>query len=284
MIEPAHVQISIARQCDLVGLARSTWYEEPAATESNENLLLMRWLDEQYTKTPFYGIRRMKVWLEREKHVVVNRKRVSRLLRLMGLEAIYPKPRLSQSAPEHTKYPYLLRNLRIDKPGQVWCSDITYIRLTAGFVYLVAVLDWFSRYIVSWELSNTLDESFCVSALERALRHGRPEIFNTDQGSQFTGDAFTSTLKAAQVRISMDGVGRCLDNVFVERFWRTLKYEEVYLKDYTNVPVAMTGLSAFMPFYNDVRPHQSLGYLTPAEVHFGQDRPLATASAGSHVN
>jgi putative transposase len=240
-------------------------------TESVENLQLMRWLDEQYTHTPFYGVRRMKVWLEREKHVLVNRKRVARLLRLMGLEAIYPKPRLSQPGAGHVIYPYLLRNLKIDRPGQVWCSDITYIRLTAGFVYLVAVLDWFSRYIVSWELSNTLDDSFCVSALERALRHGRPDIFNTDQGSQYTGAAFTSTLKAANVQISMDGVRRCLDNVFVERFWRTLKYEEVYLKDYTNVPVALANLGSFMPFYNNVRPHQSLGYLTPAEVHFGRN-------------
>lgn len=268
MVDPDDQAISIVRQCELIGLARSTWYWEPG-TESPENLQLMRWLDEQYTSTPFYGIRRMKEWLRREKGVVVNRKRVARLLRLMGLEAIYPKPRLSQAAPGHVKYPYLLRYLKIDRPGQVWCSDITYIRLTAGFVYLVVVLDWHSRYIVSWELSNTLDEAFCVSALERALRRGRPDIFNTDQGSQFTGCAFIDTLKTAEVRISMDGVGRCLDNVFVERFWRSLKYEEVYLKDYTDVGVARSHLGNYMPFYNDERPHQSLGYRTPTEVHFG---------------
>jgi putative transposase len=271
MIDPHLDTISLARQCELVGLPRSTWYEQPAVTESDENLQIMRWLDEQYTKTPFYGSRRMKAWLAREKRLVVNQKRVARLLRLMGLEAIYQKPRLSQPDPGHVVYPYLLRNLKIDRPGQVWCSDITYIPLTGGFVYLVAVLDWYSRYILSWELSNTLDDSFCVSALERALRRGRPDIFNTDQGSQYTGNAFTSTLKTANVQISRDGVRRCLDNVFVERFWRTLKYEEVYLKDYTSVPVAQSNLGSFMPFYNDVRPHQSLGYHTPAEVHFGRN-------------
>jgi putative transposase len=276
MIDPEFGAISLARQCELIGLARSSWYERPAGTESPENLQLMRWMDEQYTATPFYGMRRMRAFLWREKKVVVNLKRVSRLMRLVGLEAIYQKPRLTVPDKEHVKYPYLLRNLTVDRPCQVWCSDITYIPLASGFVYLVAVLDWYSRYIVSWELSNTMDESFCISALERALRRGQPDIFNTDQGSQFTGLGFTGTLKAAGVRISMDGVGRCLDNVFVERLWRTLKYEEVYLKDYTTVPVAAANLGKFIPYYNDVRPHQSLGYLSPAEVHYGR-KVAATA-------
>ena len=276
MIDPDLGAISLSRQCELIGLARSSWYERPAGTESPENLQLMRWMDEQYTATPFYGMRRMRAFLWREKKVVVNLKRVSRLMRLVGLEAIYQKPRLTVPDKEHVKYPYLLRNLTVDRPCQVWCSDITYIPLASGFVYLVAVLDWYSRYIVSWELSNTMDESFCISALERALRRGQPDIFNTDQGSQFTGLGFTGTLKAAGVRISMDGVGRCLDNVFVERLWRTLKYEEVYLKDYTTVPVAAANLGKFIPYYNDVRPHQSLGYLSPAEVHYGR-KVAATA-------
>jgi putative transposase len=276
MIDPDLGAISLSRQCELIGLARSSWYERPAGTESAENLQLMRWMDEQYTATPFYGMRRMRAFLWREKKVVVNLKRVSRLMRLVGLEAIYQKPRLTCPDKEHVKYPYLLRDLKIDRPCQVWCSDITYIRLAGGFVYLVVVLDWYSRYIMSWELSNTLEESFCISALERALRHGKPDIFNTDQGSQFTGFGFTDTLKTADVRISMDGVGRCIDNVFVERLWRTLKYEEVYLKDYTTMPVAQANLGKYIPYYNDVRPHQSLGYLSPAEVHYGR-KVAATA-------
>jgi putative transposase len=268
MIDLDFSAISLSRQCELVGLARSSWYERPAGTESAENLQLMQWMDEQYTATPFYGIRRMRAFLEREKSVTVNHKRVGRLMRLMGLEAIYPKPHLTRPAPDHVKYPYLLRNLRIDRPCLVWCSDITYIRLAAGFLYLVVVMDWFSRFVLSWELSNTMDESFCVSALERALRRGKPQIFNTDQGSQYTGLAFTSTLQAAEVQISMDGVGRCTDNVFVERLWRSVKYEEVYLKDYAGASVAMSSIGQYLTFYNDARPHQSLGYRTPREVHF----------------
>jgi putative transposase len=230
LIEPAHPQLSIRRQCRLLGLARSTLYDRPLG-ESAENLHLMRVLDEQYTATPFDGIRRMTAWL-RQRGYSVNPKRVGRLMRQMGVEALYPKPRLSQPAAGHTIYPYLLRDVTVDRVNQVWSADITYIRLQAGFVYLVAVMDWFSRYVLSWVLSITMDVAFCVDALEQALGQGRPEIFNTDQGVQFTNQAFTARLKEGGTRISMDGRGRALDNVFVERLWRSVKYEEVYLRDY----------------------------------------------------
>jgi putative transposase len=230
LIEPAHPQLSIRRQCRLLGLARSTLYDRPLG-ESAENLYLMRVLDEQYTATPFYGIRRMTAWL-RQRGYSVNPKRVGRLMRQMGVEALYPKPRLSQPAAGHTIYPYLLRDVTVDRVNQVWSADITYIRLQAGFVYLVAVMDWFSRYVLSWVLSITMDVAFGVDALEQALGQGRPEIFNTDQGVQFTSQAFTARLKEGGIRISMDGRGRALDNVFVERLWRSVKYEEVYLRDY----------------------------------------------------
>jgi putative transposase len=230
LIEPAHPQLSIRRQCRLLGLARSTLYDRPLG-ESAENLHLMRVLDEQYTATPFDGIRRMTAWL-RQRGYSVNPKRVGRLMRQMGVEALYPKPRLSQPAAGHTIYPYLLRDVTVDRVNQVWSADITSIRLQAGFVYLVAVMDWFSRYVLSWVLSITMDVAFGVEALEQALGQGRPEIFNTDQGVQFTNQAFTARLKEGGIRISMDGRGRALDNVFVERLWRSVKYEEVYLRDY----------------------------------------------------
>lgn len=226
----------------------------------------MRLLDEQYTRTPFYGIRRMTAWL-RNCGKEVNHKRVARLLRRMGLETIYPKPRLSLANAQHRIYPYLLRGIDIRRPDQVWSTDITYVRLRAGYVYLVAIMDWFSRYVLSWEVSVTLESEFCVSALDRALRRGRPEIFNSDQGSQFTSMDFIRPLQALGIRISMDGRGRALDNVFVERLWRTVKYEEVYLKDYGDVPAAIDGLAAFFHFYNGHRLHQSLGYRTPASVY-----------------
>ena len=226
----------------------------------------MRLIDEQYTRTPFYGVRRMDIWLgsigER-----VNRKRVRRLMRKMGLEALYPKPNLSRANAQHKKYPYLLRGLEITRPNQVWGADITYIRLTEGFVYLVAILDWFSRYVVSWGVSVTLDGSFCLEALERALSVGRPEIFNSDQGVQFTCVDFTGRLEAEKIRISMDGRGRAMDNVFTERLWWSVKYEEVYLKDYGTPPVAVRNLSGYFRFYNEERPHQALGYKTPAEIY-----------------
>jgi putative transposase len=222
-------------------------------------------LDEQYLRTPFYGSIRMTRWL-REQGQRVNRKRVSRLMRVMGLEAVYPKPRLSQPASGHQIYPYLLRNVPITAVNQVWSTDITYIRLLRGFIYLVAVIDWFSRYVLSWEVSISMESSFCLSALDWALSRGCPEIFNTDQGSQFTSRAFTSRLEAAGIRISMDGRGRALDNVFVERLWRSVKYEEVYLNDYGSVAEAITNLGRYFEFYNRERPHQALGYRTPESV------------------
>ena len=241
-----------------------------AQGESAENLQLMRLLDEQYTRTPFYGIRRMTVWL-RQQGYAVNTKRVARLLHTMGLETIYPKPRLSQPQPERRVYPYLLRGVPITRVNQVWSTDITYIRLHAGFVYLVAVMDWFSRYVLSWALSITMDVGFCLEALEQALLVATPDIFNSDQGSQFTSGDFTGRLVAAGVRISMDGRGRALDNVFVERLWRTVKYEEVYVQDYGTPKEAMQGLGRFFQVYNGQRPHQALGYQTPAMVYFGSN-------------
>ena len=233
---------------------------------SAETLELLRLLDEQYTRTPFYGVRRMTAWLRSQGHVV-NLKRVRRLLRLLGVEAIYPKPATSTPTPGHRIYPYLLRGVPITHVDQVWSTDITYIRMERGWIYLVAILDWYSRYVLTWEVSNTLDSDFCVAALDRALARGRPTIFNTDQGSQFTSHAFTGRLHAADVQISMDGRGRALDNVFVERLWRSVKYEEVYLKSYPTVPAAIDGLGAYFRFYNEERLHQSLAYRTPAAVY-----------------
>ena len=266
MIEPDHPHISIARQCDLVGLARSSYYYI-AEGETAENLHLMRLLDEQYTRTPFYGVRRMTVWL-RQQGYRVNPKRVARLLHTMGLATLYPKPRLSQTHPEHRVYPYLLRGVPITRVNQVWSTDITYIRLHAGFVYLVAVMDWFSRYVLSWAVSITMDVGFCLEALEQALEVARPEIFNSDQGAQFTSLDFTGRLASAGIQISMDGRGRALDNVFVERLWRTVKYEEVYVKDYETPREAIQGLETFFVRYNEWRQHQALGYQTPASVYF----------------
>ncbi len=234
--------------------------------------------DEQYTQTPFYGVRRMTAWL-RGAGYEVNVKRVRRLLRLLGVEAIYPKPRTSTPAPAHRIYPYLLRDLPITHADQVWSSDITYLRLAQGWLYLVAVLDWHSRYVLAWEVSNTLDSAFGVRALEQALAHGQPGIFNTDQGSQFTSQEFTGRLREADVRISMDGRGRALDNVFVERLWRSVKYEEVYLKSYASVPAAITSLAAYFRFYNEERLHQALDYRTPVTVY--AERMLPQARLGS---
>jgi len=255
----------VVRQCRLAGIARSSLYYQPVA-ENEGNLALMRLLDEQYLRTPFYGIRRMTVWLQQQGHGV-NHKRVARLLRAMGLEAIYPKPRLSEPGAGHKIYPYVLRDVAVTRPNQVWSTDITYIRLRHGFVYLVAVMDWFSRYVLAWEVSVTLDSKFCISALDWALQRQQPEIFNSDQGSQFTSLEFPERLRHQEIRISMDGRGRALDNVFVERLWRSVKYEEVYLKDYRNVPEAVDSLGAYFLFYNRERPHQSLGYRTPEAVY-----------------
>ena len=272
MVEPMHPEISLRRQCELLGLSRSSLYYR-SEVDPSYNEHLMRLLDEQYLRTPFYGVPRMTEWLRRRGHAV-NEKRVRRLLRAMGLEAIYPRPKkgLSQADRQHKVYPYLLRGLEITRPGQVWAADITYIRMARGWVYLMAILDWFSRYVVAWELSITLEADFCVTTLQRALSLGRPEIFNTDQGSQFTSDGWTDTLKNAQVAISMDGRGRVFDNIFIERLWRSVKVEEVYLHDYQTVREVRDGLGWYFPFYNGERPHQALGDCTPAEVYTGVER------------
>jgi putative transposase len=258
--------LSVRRQCELLGLNRSTWYYEPVP-ESAANLALMRRIDEQYLRRPYYGSRRMTVWLRGEGEEV-NRKRVQRLMRLMGLEAIYPKPRTTLPGAGHKIYPYLLRNVAVTRPNQVWSTDITYVPLRCGFLYLTAILDWYSRYVLAWRLSNSLDVEFCLEALEEALGQAHPEIFNSDQGVQFTSREFTGRLESAAVAISMDGRGRALDNVFVERLWRSVKYEEVYLHDYATGVECHAGLSSYLRFYCEERPHQSLDYRTPAEVYW----------------
>ncbi len=275
MIEPGHPQLSVRHQCALLGIARSGLYYEPVGPNP-EDLALMRLLDEKYTRTPFYGVRKMR------RHLLglgygVGLNRTRRLLRLMGLEAIYPKPRLSFNGTEHRKFPYLLGGLDICRPNQVWCADITYLRLRHGFGYLVAIMDWFSRYVLSWEVSNTLEADFCVSALEAALRVARPEISNTDQGSQFTSDDFIGKLEKAEVRISMDGKGRFLDNIFVERLWRTVKYEDIFIHDYETLSDARIGLRRYFPFYNDERFHETLAYQTPAQLYWQSSLAGATA-------
>ncbi len=252
------------RQCELVGLARSSCYYQPAG-ESPENLALMRAIDELYLARPFFGSRRM------AERFGVGRQRVQRLMRLMGIMAVYPKPRTTRPAAGHKIYPYLLRNVTIERPDQVWSTDITYVPMRHGFVYLVAVMDWYSRYVISWRLSNTLDGLFCLEALEEALASGRPEIFNSDQGCQFTATAFTGRLEEAGVAISMDGRRRALDNVFIERLWWSVKHEEVYRKDYASVWEAEDSLAAYFHFYCHERMHQSLGYRTPVAVYFDGD-------------
>ena len=266
-MEPTHPELSIERQCDLVGLARSSYYYQPAPANAAD-LHLMRLLDEQYLRTPFYGSRRMTVWLQQQGYEV-NRKRVQRLMRWMGLVGIAPGPGTSQPHSAHPVYPYLLRDVVVERPNQVWCSDITYVPMPVGFMYLVVVMDWFSRYVLAWELSNSLEVGFCLVALERALTRRQPEIFNSDQGGQFTSPAFTGRLEQAQVRISMDGRGRTFDNIFVERLWRTVKYEDIYLKAYPTVPELYQGLRGYFEFYNQARPHQGLNYQTPAAVYAG---------------
>lgn len=273
MIEPNHPTLSIRRQCDLIGLNRSTFYWQPAG-ESPLNLALMALIDKEYTRAPFYGYRKMTARLNKQPDYHVNHKRVARLMAKMGLQAIYPGPKTTVSHPQHKKYPYLLRGLEINRPNQVWAADITYVPLPYGFMYLVAIMDWFSRFVVAWQLSNTLDGAFCVEALRQALLHGQPEIFNTDQGVQFTAHDFTNELQSAHIRISMDGRGRVFDNIFVERLWRTVKYEDIYIKEYATVPALFTGLSDYFHLYNYERPHQSLGYCTPADVHFAVNVPI----------
>jgi putative transposase len=270
MVDPDAV-LSVRRQCELLRVSRSGLYYEPEPT-SPEELALMRRIDELHLTYPFYGSRKLAHKLRTEGREA-NRKRVQRLMRLMGLEAMVPKPNTSEPHPEHPVYPYLLRGLAISRPNQVWATDITYIPMEAGFVYLVAVIDWYSRRVLSWRLSNTLDPSFCVEALEDALaRFEPPEIFNTDQGAQFTAAAFTKILRDRGIAISMDGKGRCLDNVFVERLWRSLKYEEVYLHAYNSVSEARAGIGRYLQFFNEKRPHQALGYQTPDAFHRGAQK------------
>ena len=264
-LDRGHPDLSIRRQCEMLGVARSGVYRRPCAA-NDDDLEVMRRLDELFTRWPFLGSRRMTAMLRAEGRAI-NRKRVRRLMRKMGIAALGPKPRTSKPAPGHKIYPYLLRDIAVERPNQVWAADITYVPLGRGFLYLVAVIDWSSRAVLSWRLSNTMDVSFCVSALEGALaRFGRPEIFNTDQGSQFTSAAFTGALEAAGIRISMDGRGRWMDNVFIERVWRSLKHEEVYLKGYADGREAKAGIAEWFGFYNNLRPHQALAYRTPMAV------------------
>lgn len=260
-----HAEISVRRQCALLGVNRSGLYYQPRG-ESEESLMLMRLIDEEYTRHPFLGSRRIREWLCGRGYQV-GRNRVQRLMQLMGIEAVYPKPKLSQPGEAHKVYPYLLNGVEVTRVNQVWSTDITYVRMAGGFVYLVAVMDWYSRYVLSWALSLTMEIDFCLAALNRALRRGRPEIFNTDQGSQFTSPKFTGELETRGIAISMDGRGRCFDNIFIERLWRSLKYEEVYLREYALVPEARGGIAKWFQFYNHARPHQSLEYRTPAECY-----------------
>lgn len=281
LIEAGHVEIPVYRQCELLGLSRSGYYYQPHG-ESALNEHLMNLIDEQYTRMPFYGVEKMTEWLRRQ-GFRVNPKRTRRLMRLMGLEAVYPKPWLSKPAEGHRKYPYLLRGLAIERPDQVWCADITYIRMLRGFLYLVAIMDWYSRYVLAWELSNSLDKQFCLDALGRALSISQPEIFNSDQGSQFTSGEFTGRLETAGVRISMDGRGRVFDNIFIERLWRTVKYEEVYLHSYESVRDARHGLVSYFRLYNTERLHESLGYRTPHEAFFGEARHNNRQAGSIHL-
>jgi len=268
--------LSIKRQCELLDLPRSSFYYRPKP-EKKDDLELMKKLDEMHLQRPFYGSRRLTDWLQLLDYAI-GRKKVQRLMREMGLCALYPKRNLSKRNQAHKVYPYLLKGLTINRPNQVWASDVTFVPMAKGFLYLVAIIDWYSRKVLSWELSNTMDARFCVEALENALRdYGKPEIFNTDQGSQFTSEAFTSVLKNHEIRISMDGKGRWVDNVFVERLWRSLKYEEVYLKGYDNVAVAQRSISKYFDLFNQERRHQSLNRQTPDQVYYELADPRMAA-------
>lgn len=281
MIETKNPKISLRRQCSLVELSRATYYWQPAG-ESELNLKLMKMIDQEYTRAPFYGSRKITVRLNKQLLEKVNRKRVVRLMRKMGLQAIYPRKKTSIPDHQHKKYPYLLRNMKITHPNQVWATDITYIPMRQGFMYLTAIMDWYSRFVITWQLSNTLDGLFCLKALKLALQQETPEIFNTDQGAQFTSQAFTSELEAAGVLVSMDGRGRAYDNIFVERLWRTIKYEDIYIKDYASVIELQNGLEEYLWLYNYERPHQGLGYQTPAKV-YGTSDERAGIRVDSHL-
>ncbi len=265
-IEPQHPDLSITQQCALIGLSRSSYYHMPCGTESEQNLMYLRLIDEQYLRTPFSGSRQMTRWLRHQGHLV-NRKRVQRLRALMGIQGTVPGPHTSRPHSAHKVYPYLLQGLELSGANLVWSTDITDIPMATGFMYLAAIIDWYSRYVIAWELSNTRDHLFCVSLLEAALQNAHPVIFNTDQGSQFTSTEFTRCLLDREILISMDGRGRALDNVFIERLWRSVKYEDIYRKDYQNVLPLYHGLEQYFHFYNHERPHSALDGLTPAQVH-----------------
>ena len=270
-IDKKDKEYSVRKQCEVLGINRAALYYE-ARKLSQRDQAMIQLIDEEYTKHPFYGARRMGLFLK-EKGYLVGRKHVGTLMRKMGIEAVYPKPNLSKKHPEHKTYPYLLRGLEITKPNQVWSTDITYIRMKEGFAYLVAIMDWHSRSVLSWRLSNTLEADFCVEALEEAFaKYGKPEIFNTDQGSQFTSEKFISKLVDKRVSISMDGRGRAYDNIFIERLWRTVKYEDIYLKGYGNMKETREGLKEYFEFYNEERPHQSLGNKTPGEIYRKEEK------------
>ena len=275
MIDQEHPRLSLVRQCTFLGISRSSLYYRPKGV-GEYDLELMALIDRQYLKTPFYGSRRMTAWLRGQGHRV-NRKRVRRLMRLMGITAIYRPPNTSKPLRGHKVYLYLLRGVEVNRVNQVWGADITYIPMAHGFMYLIAIMDWYSRYVLAWRLSNTLDSDFCVDALEEALSRGTPEIFNTDQGSQFTSEVFTGVLFQHGIQISMDGKESYKDNIFVERLWRSLKYEEVYLKGYQKVPEVRAGISTYFRFYNEERPHQALGYRTPREVFESRGLPAGEA-------
>jgi len=277
MIESKHKTITVSRQCDLIGISRASYYYESQRDDSY-NQLIMNLIDEQFTKTPFYGVPRITESLRIKGHTV-NPKRVRRLMRKMGLEAIYPKKKLSKPHPAHKKYPYLLSDVVIDHPDQVWGVDITYLRLQHGFIYLVAIIDWYSRYVLAWDISITMDAGFCTRTLEKALMISKPEIFNSDQGSQFTSADFTGILEREGIKISMDGRGRVFDNIFVERLWRTVKYEEVYLHNYLTVSDARRNINKYFLFYNTERIHASLGYKTPYEIYFKEPFKQQTKQA-----
>lgn len=267
MLEPNSAKISISQQCELLSLPRSSYYFDARQEESVRNLKLMRMIDEEYIRHPFLGTRKLRDYLRRKGHKV-NRKRVQRLMRIMGIQSVAPKPNTSMPSKKHKIYPYLLGGLDINHSNQVWCTDITYIRMPGGFVYLVAVMDWYSRHVLSWEVSVTMDDSFCVSALERAIRaYGKPEIFNTDQGAQFTSEDFTKVLKNNNITISMDGKGRAMDNIMIERLWRSVKYEEIYLNEYLSVTALKKGLEKYFLYYNTERTHASFGEVTPSEIY-----------------
>ena len=291
MIDIVHSDISIQRQCDLIDLSRSSYYytENLNGHQSPENFFYMSLIDQKYLERPFYGSRRITHYLHNLGYQV-NRKRIRRLMQIMGIQAIYPRPKTSIRGKDHKIYPYLLRGLIIDRVDQVWAADITFIPMAYGFMYLVAIIDWFSRYVLSWELSNTLDSDFCVTALTRSLKYGIPYIFNSDQGSQFTSHDFTDQLLTAGIQISMDGRGRVMDNIFIERLWRSLKYEDIYIKEYETVKQLYQGLEQYFDFYNYERPHQSLGYKTPSMVYFGIDNVqkmrdnIAKEKSYSHIH